>query len=138
MDVHGGDFEIAWGVYFMNLRTMINIRTISFCWLLMLKCSRNKQQQTTAVREEREEMEKTMQQMQKVFREREASYERQIASLKEEAISAQRRVQVCAASLANFRCNRSWSESSDSSLIEFKWACGLCRNWAVNMRKPSC
>ena len=56
------------------------------------------------MREEREEMEKTMQQMQKVFREREASYERQIASLKEEAISAQRRVQVCAASVADFRC----------------------------------
>ena len=47
-------------------------------------------------------MENKFQKMQSLFRERESSYERQIASLKEEAITAQRRVQV--ASIADFGC----------------------------------
>ena len=44
--------------------------------------------------EERKEMEDKIQKILKLSCDREASYERQIASLKEEVMAAQRRVQV--------------------------------------------
>ena len=51
------------------------------------------QQQGASLHEEREEMEDKIQKILKLTRDREASYERQIASLKEEAMATQRRFQ---------------------------------------------